>query len=109
VKKALELGARTSTQLGLLAASYARSGRRADALPLLDEMRSGVNAGGDAFAIDLAVVYNALGEKDKALEMLDSAYEKGNSRLRLIQFDPVWDGIRGDGRFVKIVRKLSAN
>ena len=50
--------------------------------------------------------YATLGEKERAFEQLNKAYEIRESRLRNLKIDPLLDGIRDDPRYGELVRKV---
>ena len=51
-------------------------------------------------------VYAWRGEKDKAFEWLDRAYQQRDRILYLIKLDPAMASLRGDARFGAMLRKL---
>ena len=53
-----------------------------------------------------AKYYSMLGEKEKAFEQLNEAYEIRESRLRNLKIDPRLDGIRDDPRYAELIRKV---
>ena len=56
---------------------------------------------------NLALVYFWTGERDRAIEQLSSAAKlPGGPSYGELKFDPVWDGLRDDPRFEKIVASL---
>ncbi|MCG8603623.1 hypothetical protein MJD09_01305, partial [bacterium] len=103
--KAIELGGRTPTQLAMLAAAHARAGEQHHALTLQAELFDFDDLGHDV-TLDLALVYLALEAYDEAFAKLESANEMQNSKLRLLQIEPLWDPIRSDPRFVKLMDQL---
>jgi TolB-like protein/Flp pilus assembly protein TadD len=54
----------------------------------------------------LAIVCDALGEKDQVFEWLERAYEQRDDRLVFIKVDPLSDNIRLDPRFPDLLRRL---
>ena len=56
-------------------------------------------AGNDIVLTDLAAAYAAVGEPDRAYELLGEALEAGESRLYAVPNDPVWEPLAGDARF----------
>jgi serine/threonine protein kinase/Tfp pilus assembly protein PilF len=89
-------------QGGILAYGLAVVGRAEEAKNMLDDL---VNLSEQEYVSsgDIALVYMALGEIDKAFEWLDKAYEEYDSWMFHLH-DPVWDPIRSDLRF-KALRK----
>src|SRR5438309_10527698 len=90
---------------GLLGYAYAISGDRAKAEQMLRELeaqakRQYVNS--SAFA----AIYLGLGEKEKALDWLDVAYENQESACWLLKVDPIYDSVRNEPRFQALVQKV---
>ena len=54
----------------------------------------------------LAVIYAALGDKDRAFEALDQAADILPQRVGLMLMNPEMAPLRGDARFAAIRRKL---
>jgi hypothetical protein len=53
----------------------------------------------------IAAAYEGLGERDKALEWYEKAYEERSMNLWLLP-DPQLDSIRSDPRFKRILRGM---
>ena len=87
-----------------LAYPYARMGRRAEALQLLGNRLENCTDGPCLF--HTAQVYTALGEKDRAFEWLEWAYEKRDSFLTYLKIAPGLDPLRSDPRFTALLRKV---
>src|SRR5881227_3622560 len=90
---------------GLLGYAYAISGDRPKAEQMLRELeaqakRQYVNS--SAFA----AIYLGLGEKKKALDWLDVAYENQESACWLLKVDPIYDSVRNEPRFQALVQKV---
>ncbi len=90
---------------GLLGYAYAISGDRPKAEQILRELeaqakRQYVNS--SAFA----AIYLGLGEKEKALDWLDKAYENQESACWLLKVDPIYDSMRNEPRFRALVQKV---
>jgi DNA-binding winged helix-turn-helix (wHTH) protein/tetratricopeptide (TPR) repeat protein len=85
-----------------LARCYALSHRQADARRILDAL---VKASVERYisAAEIAAVYAALNDDNAALEWLDKACSERASSLIYLNIDPVYDDIRRDPRFQKIV------
>jgi hypothetical protein len=63
---------------------------------------------GIAFSpVDLAFDYAQAGEKDKAFEWLEKAYQaREGEELTLLAVDPVWNNLHGDPRFSDLLRRI---
>jgi Tfp pilus assembly protein PilF len=55
----------------------------------------------------LAYYYIHAGEKEKALDKLEQAFEERDPNLVYIKVAPEWDGLRDDPRFQDIVRRMN--
>jgi TolB-like protein/Flp pilus assembly protein TadD len=95
--RALHLGAVTAAKLGDAARARALSERALTARP--DEF---------ATAYNLACAFAILGDRERALELLDRATQRGRGNLAWIEQDPDLDSLRGDPRFETIVDRLRA-
>ncbi len=95
--RALHLGAVTAAKLGDAARARALSERALAARP--DEF---------ATAYNLACAFTILGDRERALELLDRATQRGRGNLAWIEQDPDLDSLRGDPQFEAIVDRLRA-
>ena len=55
---------------------------------------------------DIAVIYNALGETDKAFEYIEKAYQSKFSHLLFLKIDPRMKSLHSDSRFESILQRL---
>lgn len=86
----------------LMGQAHARSGKKAEAMQLLEE----ANAAGTASPYSIAGLYAALNNQDKAFESLNKAYEEHDMQLVSLKVDPSLDGLRDDVRFADLVRRV---
>ena len=86
----------------LMGQAHARSGKKAEAMQLLEE----ANAAGTASPYSIAGLYAALNNQDKAFESLNKAYEEHDMQLVSLKVDPSLDGLRNDVRFADLVRRV---
>jgi Tol biopolymer transport system component len=89
----------------LLARTYALSGRKSEALTLLDELNE-LSTQHYVSSYRIAAVYAALGDKDRAFKWLDHAYEARDGWLIWLAVDPVVDSLRSDERFTELLRRI---
>jgi TolB-like protein/DNA-binding winged helix-turn-helix (wHTH) protein/Flp pilus assembly protein TadD len=104
-KKALQLGGSAEEIRGLLGYAYAASGNQTDAKKTIAELKTLWPAQPRA-ALDLAVVFSGLGDKENALYWLDKAQEMHVSDLIGIELDPHFIKLRGDRGFQALVQKV---
>jgi TolB-like protein/Tfp pilus assembly protein PilF/DNA-binding winged helix-turn-helix (wHTH) protein len=53
-----------------------------------------------------ALIYARLGDKDRAFEWLEEAYDSQDLWMRWLKVDPAFDAIRSDPRFASLLRRL---
>lgn len=83
------------------AMTYAALGRRADATKILGKFTKDA---ADAYGISAA--YLALGDKDAGLEWLTHGFDRREIPVTGVGFDPAFDSVRNDARFVALVARL---
>ena len=135
--RTLELDPGFSTARMNLASAYFRSGRYADALAELDKVneptadqiasRALILAGSgergkavDLLArledrstreyvspVTLALVRISLGDKEPALALLEKGYAERDFRLRYLKIAPMWDPLRRDPRFQRLLKQVN--
>ena len=89
----------------LLGYTYAMSGRRADAQRMLAELNE-ISKHEYVPASSRALIYIGLGEKDQAFAWLDKAYEERDWRLRELKTQPIFDSLRSDERFTRLLKRM---
>lgn len=93
--------------LASLAYAYARKGDRAQALQLLGQLESSEKQGIRCRPLGHAMVYLALGDKDKAMQWLERGVSENDSDLaNNIKVLPMLDPLRGDARFERLLIAL---
>ena len=83
--------------------AYAMSGKRSEALALLQKLKTTREYVSSA---ELAVLYAGLGDKEEALSLLGKAYEAHDLQLRHLKVDSHYDSLRSDPRFDDLVRRI---
>jgi tetratricopeptide (TPR) repeat protein len=110
VEKTVEKQPDFAAALSLLGVIDAGLGRKEEALregrracELMPISRDAID--GAAFAINLAQIYAWTGEKDLAIQQIAAVEPLPNYLLSYgkLKLHPVWDSLRGDSRFEKIV------
>jgi TolB-like protein/lipoprotein NlpI len=59
-----------------------------------------------AYSMDIALYYTYAGEKDRALDWLEIAFEERMQDLVYLNVDPKWDALRNEPRFQEVVRRM---
>ena len=107
-EKALSLSRGSTLMKAELGYAYAVAGRRSEAQSALDELQQ-LSSTGHISTYHLAMIYIGLGQKDRALEMLEKAFEERSERLVWIRIDPRFDKMRSDGRFIDLQQRMGLN
>src|SRR5580700_672664 len=55
-----------------------------------------------------AVSYARMGDRDRALEYLEKAFDERYPSMVFVQIEPVFDGLRSDRRFADLLRRVTA-
>jgi TolB-like protein/DNA-binding winged helix-turn-helix (wHTH) protein/Tfp pilus assembly protein PilF len=106
-KRALQLGGSPAEMRGLLGNAYAVSGNHPDAQKMIAELKS-LWPEHARSALDLAVVFSGLGDKENELYWLEKAQEIHVSDLIGIGKDPHFVELRSDRRFQSLVQSVDA-
>ena len=102
-KKAFSLGQETPSNKIYLGAAYAGAGRRDRAQLILDELENGESYVSPA---ELAVLYTALGEREKAFESLEKAFNLHDLQLQYFGTDPAFKLLRDDARYADLLKRI---
>jgi len=101
--RAMELGDRTAATLCYDIHALARAGKRDEALRRLAAIeRSGTFVPPSS----LAIAYEGLGERDRAIEQLQKAFANRDPLLQYIAVESYLDGMKNDARFRAIVAQM---
>ena len=103
-KRAETFSGGNSEAVSLSAYALAKSGRRDEAVAILEILKSKA-AVGYVPAYNLATIYNGLGRREEALQQLEAAVQSRDGRMILLKVDPKWDDIRSDPRFADVLRR----
>ncbi|MEJ7645966.1 MAG: helix-turn-helix domain-containing protein [Chryseolinea sp.] len=106
--KAIALeGIRYPRMLGWMGAAYAKSGDRASALRIIDELKTRLFGGENtSIAFFIAVIYSALNEKAEALEWLNTAYKSHDMEMPWLMTEPQFALLYDEPNFQKLVNAL---
>lgn len=91
--------------LALLGHVYAATGRRDEALKILDQLKQ-TSRQRFVYAYGFALVYAGLGEKDQAFQWFEKSYQDREPRITRIKVDPLLDNLHSDPRFADLVRRV---
>ncbi|MDQ3149736.1 MAG: tetratricopeptide repeat-containing serine/threonine-protein kinase [Chloroflexota bacterium] len=91
--------------VGFLAHAYAKNGDTRSAELRLAELKKAQESryiSGYVFA----VAFLGMGANDEAIASLERAYEERDDMLTLIKVDQLFDGLRSDGRFIELLKRM---
>ncbi len=82
--------------------------KRAEALEKLNQAvaDNSVKNYPNAYSYEIALAYNAFGDKQKALDWLEKAEESNNHSFNFLEVDPRFKSLRDEPRFVALLKKL---
>ncbi|NIM90718.1 MAG: protein kinase [Candidatus Aminicenantes bacterium] len=85
--------------------AYALMKRRDEARPILNDF---LERAKETYipSYCVAIIYFALGEKDKGFVWLEKGYEKRDKRLSFLQSDPIFTEISTDPRYIALLKKM---
>ena len=107
-KRSTELTGGYPGRLGL-GHAYAMSGRPQEAEKILDELEQQVRAGKRVRPTSFAIIYAALNDRDKAFEWLEKAYEERYEGVLYLKYQPYYDNLRSDPRYLDLLRRIGLN
>jgi len=89
-----------ATYAPALAFAFAVSGNKAEAQKILDELKDQRPIA----SVDLAIIHTGMGERDRAFEWLEKAYED-RPGPPFLSIDFMFDSLRSDRRFADLARR----
>lgn len=107
-EKAIRLSGRSTFFTSALINSLAKNGQQTEAEKKLAELTTLVKTQPVSDYV-FARAHAALGHKDRALEILEKAYETRASLMHVIKVDPNFDDLRDEARFQKILNDMKLN
>jgi tetratricopeptide (TPR) repeat protein len=91
--------------LALIGHAYAVAGQRMQAVGILNQlMEARRKRQVDPYYMGL--IYVGLGDKDRAFEWFEKAYQEKTEELLMLKVEPQLDPVRSDPRFHNLVRRL---
>ncbi len=106
-QKAVRLAEGNQDPAAALGHAYGAAGRRSEAVAMLREWKRQSNAS-YVSPYMIATVYAGIGEKDKAFEYLEKAYQERSSDLPyFLRADLRVDSLRSDPRFQHLMRRMN--
>lgn len=104
-EKALEAEPTNPVFLRFAGIAYAKAGRRQDAEKVIDRFRE-IAKTQYVMSYHLALIYSALGDKDKALAELENAFNEHDYLLPRIGVEPFLDPLHDEPRFQELIKRM---
>ncbi len=104
--KAAELSPAQTASIAFEGYALAKSGKQDEARNLLDKL---LKLSTERFIPPdhIAMIYNGLGETDKALEWLEKGYEQHDPKMAFLKVEPKWNNLRNEPRFIELMKKMN--
>ncbi|MEP7076945.1 MAG: hypothetical protein ABI878_14150, partial [Acidobacteriota bacterium] len=101
-----ELSAISSQSSAYLAFALARSGNRPEAEAALNQL---LKLSEERYVPphNIALIYNALGETEKAIDLLDRGFAERDARMVFLKVEPQWKNLRDEPRFQNILQRMN--
>lgn len=104
-RRATELSGGQTISIALEGYCLAKLGQRDEARALLDGL---LKRSKERFVppCHIALLYNALGERDQAIAWLERGFEQRDPKVAFLKVDPKWNNLRNEPRFADLMRRL---
>ena len=90
----------------MLAYAYAMTGRRDEALKILNEQNR-LAKQEYISPYNFAIIYTGLGDKDRAFEWLEKGVEEKTPLIFRLKTRPIFEPLRSDPRYAELLRKMN--
>ena len=104
-KKAANFSGGNSQAMATKGYALARSGKPAEARAVLAELQKSSTTRYVA-PYNFAIIYNALGEANTALNYLEKAYAEKNVLMMFLKVDPKWNNLRNEPRYKDLLLRI---
>jgi eukaryotic-like serine/threonine-protein kinase len=101
-QKALNIEESPSIQIALGRAFFL-AGKRDATVAILEKLKTTEKY---VSPTELAILYVALGEREKAFELFEKSYAERDFMLTTLKVEPGYDALRGDPRFQDLLRRV---
>ena len=104
-EKALQSEPANPVYLRFAGIAYAKAGRRQDAERILDRFKELAKTQ-YVMTYHLALIYSALGDKEKSIAELETALSEHDYLLPRMKVEPFLDPLRGDPRYAELMKRM---
>ena len=92
-------------QLAYVGRSLALSGKRQEAMRICNQLKT-ISDNNYVSPTSFAVIYSGMGEKEKALGLLEESYRDRCNNLVFINVQPAFDDLRSSPRFANLIQRM---
>lgn len=103
-RKEYELSGRNDIPFGTYA--QAKTGKRDEAGATLKELLR-LSATKYVSPYNIALIYNALDQPERALEWLEKGYERRDPKMTFLKVEPKWNNLRNEPRFIDLMKRMN--
>ena len=104
-RKARELSGVSTQPIALLGYALAKSGKQAEARAEIEGLLK-LSTERYVPPYSIALIYNGLDERDKALAWLERGYEQRDPKMVFLKVESKWNNLRDDPRFQDLFRRV---
>lgn len=104
-RQAREIAGRQPQAMSFLGQTLAIAGKPDEARAVLEEMLK-LSKERHVSPYNIAMVYNALEEREETFAQLERAYELREPRMVMLSMERKWDNLRSDPRFQHLLRRV---
>lgn len=105
-EKAARFSSGNSQAVAVKAYALAKSGDSAAARIVLAELQQ-LSTTRHVPAYNFAIIHNALGETETALDYLERAFAEKNALMVFLKVELKWNNLRGEQRFVELMKRMN--
>jgi DNA-binding winged helix-turn-helix (wHTH) protein/TolB-like protein/Tfp pilus assembly protein PilF len=104
-RKARELSNVSSEPIAFGVYALAKSGKVTEARAALDEL---LKLSNNRYVppYHIALAYNALGEREKALDYLEKGFADQDVRMVFLRVEPKWNNLHSEPRFIDLIKRM---
>jgi serine/threonine-protein kinase len=93
--------------IAALGHAYAIAGMRTEATKILDDLMAPQQTEHYVPPYSVALIHIALGNKQKAFEWMDRAFQERDESFIHLRVDPRLDDLRSDPQFIDLLRRIN--
>ena len=105
-RRAKELLPGFSHPVAFLCFALVKSGRQAEARNELERLLK-LSKERYVSPYDIALIYNALDERDETFAWLERGFEQRDPRMTFLKVEPKWNNLRNEPRFVSLLKRMN--